>query len=669
MRGRSRWQGRVGNGQWATIGLGWLLGVILLVAGAWGMPPVEAVWGDGIGDRNDAAMVALDGRSLFVLHRTVNRTAQERVQVVERSLNQWVTRQMRDPNLATDVAVQEVNDQSTIQINQELLLTVTERDLQESTSPVTQAAIWRVRIEEALKQAVQERSPDYQYRALVQAAAILGGAVLGSLLLTGVLSWADHRWVQAGRVQPESWPQVLALLFRLRWVLAPALLWGVSIYGIAELFPWTRSLRYELLVRSFTEPLLALGDRTYALFDILAFAGSLVLLWFGARTLARLLKMRVLAQAGADRAAQEALGILLQYSLVLLGLIVILQIWGLDVGSLAIAASVLGVGISLGLQDIAKNFISGLIVILERPIQVGDFVAVGDLVGTVERIGARSTEISTPDRITIVVPNSRFLENETVNWSHGSPVSRLSVSVGVSYGSPVQRVQRALLEAAHQCPLVLTYPKPQVWFQAFGDSSLNFDLQVWINEPRQQDYIKSELNYQIHAALGRYRIEIPFPQRDLHLRSPQVTPLLEQWLDAAETPTLLYDAAGQPLRRRPPVPEPSADSLPPEEPLPSVMDRLDPQQVVIHMQRPGGVAIRDHRYRFSLYSHSFVGTEALAWLMQTYRLPRDRALQLGQTLLDQGWIRNLTHQSHFQDAYILYRFTAAARDLLAQESP
>ncbi len=183
-------------------------------------------------------------------------------------------------------------------------------------------------------------------------------------------------------------------------------------------------------------------------------------------------------------------------------------------------------GIGFGVQNITNNFISGFIITLERPIQVGDFIKIGDLVGIVKQVGARSTEITTPDKVTIIVPNSRFLESEVINWSDGDPVSRLRVPVGVAYGSDISKVKTALLEAVKRHPEVLLRPEPEIWFQSFGDSALNFEIMVWTGEPRKQFRVKSDLNYAIEASLRRHGIEVPFPQQDLHLRSPQLEEII-----------------------------------------------------------------------------------------------------------------------------------------------
>jgi small-conductance mechanosensitive channel len=167
--------------------------------------------------------------------------------------------------------------------------------------------------------------------------------------------------------------------------------------------------------------------------------------------------------------------------------------------------------------------------LFERPIQVGDFIEVGDLHGTVERIGARSTEIRTLDRVSIIVPNSRFLDSEVINWSHDNPLSRLHLPVGVAYGSDPHQIRSLLLETAAGHPKVLSSPPPQVFFKGFGDSALDFELLVWTAEPNKQFLLKSDLYFRLYEAFSQHQIEIPFPQQDLHLRSGrlELSPQLE----------------------------------------------------------------------------------------------------------------------------------------------
>jgi len=164
-------------------------------------------------------------------------------------------------------------------------------------------------------------------------------------------------------------------------------------------------------------------------------------------------------------------------------------------------------------------------------------VEVGEYKGIIERMGARSTEIRTLDHVSIIVPNSRFLEKEVINWSHRNPISRIHLPVGVAYGSDPKAVQAALLSAANKHSSVLQTPSPLVLFNGLGDSSLNFELLVWTAEPNKQFLLKSDLYYNIYEVLQQQKIEIPFPQIDLHLRSgtlglsPQMESSLTQLLE------------------------------------------------------------------------------------------------------------------------------------------
>jgi small-conductance mechanosensitive channel len=296
----------------------------------------------------------------------------------------------------------------------------------------------------------------------------------------------------------------------------------------------TRRWSYRItnsLIASFTSPILTLGQRAYSITDLLILMGLLLGLVAFASFVTNLLRSRILQVTRINQGAQEAVTIITKYTLIFVGTIVLLQVWGLDLSSLAILASALGVGIGFGFQDIAKNFGSGLVLIFERPIQVGDFIEVSDYKGTVERIGARSTVIRTLDRISIIVPNSRFLETEVINWSHRNSISRLHLPVGVAYGSNTSTVKAALLDAAKDHPDVLTVPPPRVFFIGFGSNSLDFELLVWIAEPSKQYLFKSDLYFRIEAMLRQHQIEVPFPQRDLNIRSGSLSVELSSELE------------------------------------------------------------------------------------------------------------------------------------------
>jgi small-conductance mechanosensitive channel len=208
------------------------------------------------------------------------------------------------------------------------------------------------------------------------------------------------------------------------------------------------------------------------------------------------------------------------YIFIAIGFYVALKLVGIDLSSLAVVAGAIGVGLGFGLQNIISNFVSGLIILAERPISIGDRVELGEVAGLVTRIRLRSTTIVTNDNITIIVPNSNFISNKVTNWSYGDPKVRIRLPVGVAYGTDPERLRRLLIEVANEHPMVLRDPAPELFFSGFGDSSLSFELAVWTAEmtskPRR---FRSELNYAVERKLRENQIEIPFPQRDLHLRS------------------------------------------------------------------------------------------------------------------------------------------------------
>ncbi|MEN9214179.1 MAG: mechanosensitive ion channel [Gloeomargarita sp. DG02_4_bins_56] len=479
-----------------------------------------------------ASAVVVDGRPLFDVRDSGTLTGVERADAVNRLLAQEIEQRQADPKRQSQVTIVEdpTTGQLTLRLNNQHLLTVTSADVAGERSPSVQAEVWKREIDNALVRATNERDPTYRSQALSFTAVILVLAVLGHLGLGWLRRWFVRHLTRMVHTQAPHLEGTLRLIGQMAFVGMQTGLWLAVLVYTTDLFPLSRSARYYLvrsLVVGLTTAIVTLGERGYSVLDLLVLLTLFVLLWILSGTVASLLKSRILLVAGADQRVRELVAVFTRYAVVLLGAIVLLQIWGLDVSSLTLLASVLGVGIGFGLQNTANNFVSGLIITLERPIQVGDFINVGDLQGTVERIGTRTTEIRTLDRVSIIVPNSRFVDNQVINWSLGNPVSRLHVPVGVAYGSPVETVRTALLEAARRHPDVLANPAPQVWLVNFGDSAILFDLLVWICEPREQFRIKSDLYYKVVESLAKYNITIPFPQRDVHI--PALEQVIQTW--------------------------------------------------------------------------------------------------------------------------------------------
>jgi small-conductance mechanosensitive channel len=241
--------------------------------------------------------------------------------------------------------------------------------------------------------------------------------------------------------------------------------------------------------------------------------------WISSRT-KRFLFNRLLAQSGLDRALQYAIAQIISNVVLVVGVLIVLENTGIHLGALAVFAGAVGVGVGFGLQNIASNFISGLVILAERPITIGDRVEVAGITGQVQQIRARSTVIRTNDNIMMIVPNTKFIDAPVTNWTYGDPRVRFRIPVGVAYGSDIAKVREALLAAGQENPNTLKDPAPSVFLDKFGDSSIDFQLVVWSSEmsARPSRY-RSDLNFAIEQKFREAGIELPFPQRDLHIRS------------------------------------------------------------------------------------------------------------------------------------------------------
>ena len=262
------------------------------------------------------------------------------------------------------------------------------------------------------------------------------------------------------------------------------------------------------------------GDGTVTIGGILMVIILFVLVVIIERFLQRLIIRRFLSKTRLHSSLQYGLSRILGYILLAVGFYIAFQIAGFDLSSLAIIAASLGVGVGFGLQNIINNFVSGIIILAERPIAIGDRIEVAGIAGRVTKIQLRSTTVDTNDNITMIVPNADFISNTVTNWSHGDPKVRIRVPVGVAYATDLKLLQNLLLEAALEHPKALRDPKPVVLFTEFGDNSLNFELAVWTQEMTATPiHFTSEMNFIIEEKLRENGIEIPFPQRDLHVRS------------------------------------------------------------------------------------------------------------------------------------------------------
>lgn len=239
----------------------------------------------------------------------------------------------------------------------------------------------------------------------------------------------------------------------------------------------------------------------------------------------RAINRKIFRRFHVDDGTSYTLSRITQYVIITIGVLISFNFVGINLSSLTVIFGLLSVGIGFGLQNVTSNFISGLIILFERPISVGDRVVVNEIEGDVIEINIRSTMVRTVNNISIVVPNSEFVSKDVINYSHGDPTYRLDIDVGVSYESDLDTVLKALNEVAENNSSVMKNPKPEVHIIEFGDSSWNMQLRSWIPNVKDYPKIRNELNQAIVRTFRKYNIVIPFPQRDLHVRSSIKLPI------------------------------------------------------------------------------------------------------------------------------------------------
>jgi small-conductance mechanosensitive channel len=388
--------------------------------------------------------------------------------------------------------------------------------------------------------------PNRPYRAFVRGLDRIYPLVFVLTLLMALLQWAGYHRL-AGLVWIRTW--ALAGLFVVAVMLHHALCAGLRrlILGAdadskeAKIFyaSTRRLLDYigsiivvliALKLTALNRPLMQLLDVQLGTLGahpltplILIEAGAIVAGFvFVAQLLRDYLEYQVYPALNVDLGVAHAIDTFIIYSLAAIGSLAALEVVGLGVGTITLFAGALGIGLGFGLQSIANNFASGLMIIFGRELRRGDIVTVGDTVGVVEQVGTRATRMKTRDDVEYLVPNAEFISGKIINWTRSSPQVRLHVPVGVSYDAYPMRVREILEKVAAATPTVLKFPPPEVWFVGFGDSSLNFELLVWMNIRRyQRNKVASDLYFAIFEAFKEAGIEIPFPQRDLHIRSAE----------------------------------------------------------------------------------------------------------------------------------------------------
>ncbi|MEX1024236.1 MAG: mechanosensitive ion channel domain-containing protein [Planctomycetota bacterium] len=275
-------------------------------------------------------------------------------------------------------------------------------------------------------------------------------------------------------------------------------------------------------------------ENAVTLGDVLWSILLLVLTGTAAKNLPGLLEITILQRLPMDSGSRYAVATLLRYLIVIIGLTIAAGTVGLGWNKVQWLAAALTFGLAFGLQEIFANFVSGLIILIERPVRVGDYVTVGGVDGRVTLLRMRATTIQDWDRRELLVPNKEFITSTVINWSLSDPVTRLVVSVGIAYGSDTQLAYDKLLEAAQNEALILEEPAPQVVFRAFGESALDFELRIFIASRDNWAPITNKIHMRIDKLFREAGIEIPFPQRDLHIRSASA---LAPWVPNATDST------------------------------------------------------------------------------------------------------------------------------------
>lgn len=288
--------------------------------------------------------------------------------------------------------------------------------------------------------------------------------------------------------------------------------------------------QFFLQIKDFLEiPIITLGQAKITLWTILYFAVLFLLLVFITGKIQRWILHNWSAKTKTEIGARQATVSIIRYFILFVGFLIIIQTAGIDLTTLNVLAGAIGIGVGFGLQNIANNFISGIIILFERPIKIGDRIEVGEVEGDVVRIGARSTTVVTNDNITVIVPNSQFIAENVINWSHNDDKVRFRIPVSVAYGSDARLVEQLLIEVADNNPDVLKEPPPGVRLMEFGDNGLVFELRAWTNTlTHRKGILISALNFAIYENFNKHHIEIPYPQRELRLRSGFFPPPLRK---------------------------------------------------------------------------------------------------------------------------------------------
>ncbi|MEM9138260.1 MAG: DUF3772 domain-containing protein [Pseudomonadota bacterium] len=354
------------------------------------------------------------------------------------------------------------------------------------------------------------RASQYIFYPLTQSGALIGVCLLIYRVVREMAAGAAPKETDDDPTQQQARTGLIPVLtaFLLSVVATPllALIWGADRADLIE--AWGR------VVDGFQ-----VGEVIISPIDFLAFAIVFAVGYIFTRMIQGILRRSVLPLTRWDEGAKSASLAGVGYVGVVVAALVAISTTGLDLSNIAIVAGALSVGIGFGLQNVVNNFVSGIILLIERPIKTGDWVEIGGTHGTVRKVNVRSTEIQTFDRSTMFVPNADLISGTVTNWTHGNSLGRIIVGVGVAYGSDARFVERILLEIAQGHPMLMKRPAPYIVFSGFGADSLDFEIRGVLRDVNWILNVGSDIRFSIYERFAQEGIEIPFGQRDIHIRS------------------------------------------------------------------------------------------------------------------------------------------------------
>jgi len=592
----------------------------------------------------ELAPVVLDGKPIFKVTSFANLSATQRADNISALLKEKLRDLQPGEQLSLRVVKQE--NETVIRIEDRHLVTVSDRDYIRGMSGAERAEIWREKIQSAINKGIKERSLYYRSQALKMSAIAL---LFASLLYAG-LFWLGRRYRKKQLQNPDRNRVALQLL---GIILLEISVWIVFIYYSANLFPETRTWLYQIVTAlnlTFNSELINFGEEAISLNRLFFLILLGIVAWILIVWLSNFLKLRILPLTGIEPALQDSIALLTRYGLIFIGMLLIFNFAGIDFRSLATILSALAIGIGFGLQNIVKDLVSGLIIIFARPIKVGELVQVGDTQGLVLRIGIRTTEISHIDRYIILIPNSRFIEEAVQNW-HRSELTRLKVYVDVSFECDRTLVLKALLAAAQGYHReILRHPPPKAQFRGFSENGLKFRIVVFIRNPLKQAKVRTHLYDRMEMYLSKYNIELSNPQREIKFKVPQIDRLVGNLAKIHQDPEpqLYYPGAIKS--------EDLQDGQTPQFEEPIIYDEYDFEAIVTAMRGDNGIEIKDRRYGFKIYRKTFLGSEAVEWLMEHERATRVEAIAIGQLMIEQQIVRHVLEEHIFKDEPLFYRF-------------